>query len=923
MEKKILGLSSSAVIESRNKYGSNQLTKQAVESFWDKYKGNFDDPIIKILMVALIINVVFVFLGKAHWYESVGIAIAVLLATLVSTWSEHKNEATFQQLQEDASKIKCKVFRDGNITEIYIDDIVTGDFILLQSGDKIPADGVIYSGDLKVDQATLNGESAEAKKMKPSADSPFYKSEDQLVEYDPDFDKEIDFLDPHKLFRGTVVCFGEAVMVAKRVGDTSQYGKLALEMQTEDRESPLKVKLSDLADYISLFGYIGGALIAVAFIFKKIVLENGFNMARIIEYVGIWQNPVNDIVNAVILAVIIIVVAVPEGLPMMIAMVLSLNMRKMLNDNILVRKLVGIETSGSLNILFSDKTGTITKGQLEVVTFISGENQPFNKFDEIMAELKELLHISVIHNTNALLSDEGGVKKIIGGNATERALVGFINMGESVDYQLEKVFSIPFSSDKKYSATQVRSMGTKMLPAYINLNNNQSQDSEHLTLIKGAPEKIIGKCTQYYAHNGEIRELTQSAIANLDNTMNELAARAIRVIALATSNEPLEEDKTFSNMTLVGIVGIRDDVRPEAVSAIKEVQGAGIQVVMITGDRRETAIAIAKESGLMQDDDDVILTSEELQKMSDDELKTVLPKIRVIARALPTDKSRLVKVAQELNLVVGMTGDGVNDAPALKKSDVGFAMGSGTEVAKEAGDIVILDDNFISIEKAVLYGRTIFKSIRKFIIFQLSINVSAVLISFIGPLIGLVQPLTITQMLWVNLVMDTLAALAFGGEPALRRYMNDPPKRRDEKIVSPDMWSSILMGGIFISSLSIFFLTSGWIADFFRFGPDGKHDMYLYTGFFSFFVFISILNGLNARTETMNLFEHITQNMGFVKVMSSILIIQVVMTYIGGVILRTYGLVLNEWLLIIGLALLIIPLDLLRKFIMHNILHKS
>ncbi|MBF0302273.1 MAG: cation-translocating P-type ATPase [Desulfamplus sp.] len=922
MDKKILGLSSSAVLESRESYGSNQLTKQEVESFWDKYKGNFDDPIIKILLVALAINVVFVFLGKAHWYESFGIAVAVLLATLVGTWSEHKNEATFQQLQEDASKIKCKVFRDGNVTEIYIDDIVVGDFILLQSGDKIPADGIIYSGNMKVDQATLNGESAEAKKLKPSTDSPFYKSDKQITDYDPDFDKEIDFLDPHKLFRGTVVCSGEAVMVAKRVGDTSQYGKLALEMQTEDRESPLKVKLSDLADSISLFGYIGGALIAVAFIFKKIVLENGFNMARIIEYVGVWQNPVNDIVNAVILAVIIIVVAVPEGLPMMIAMVLSLNMRKMLNDNILVRKLVGIETSGSLNILFSDKTGTITKGQLEVITFISGENQPFNKFDEIMAELKELLHISIAHNTNALFSDEGGVTKIIGGNATERALVGFINMGESVDYRMEKVFTLPFSSDKKYSATEVRSTGTNALPSYIK-SQNDAQESENVTLIKGAPEKIIEKCTRYYGHNGEIRELAKSDIAKLDNTMNELAARAIRVIALATSNEPLEEDKTFSNMTLVGIVGIRDDVRPEAVSAIKEVQGAGIQVVMITGDRRETAIAIAKESGLMQSDDDVILTSEELQTISDDELKKLLPKVRVIARALPTDKSRLVKVAQELNLVVGMTGDGVNDAPALKKSDVGFAMGSGTEVAKEAGDIVILDDNFISIEKAVLYGRTIFKSIRKFIIFQLSINVSAVLISFIGPLIGLVQPLTITQMLWVNLVMDTLAALAFGGEPALRRYMNEPPKRRDEKIVSPDMWSSILMGGIFISSLSIFFLTSGWIADFFRFGPDGKHDMYLYTGFFSFFVFISILNGLNARTETMKLFEHITQNMGFVKVMSSILVIQVIMTYLGGVILRTYGLVFNEWLLIIGLALLIIPLDLLRKFIMHNILHKS
>lgn len=897
MDNKILGLSSSAVLEARNKYGSNELTKQEVESFWDKYKGNFDDPIIRILLVALAINVVFVFLGKAHWYESVGIAVAVLLATLVGTWSEHKNEATFQQLQEDASKIKCKVFRDGTVTEIYIDDIVVGDFVLLQSGDKIPADGIIYIGNLKVDQATLNGESAEAKKLRAPEN---YRDESNVV----------DFLDPYKLFRDTVVCSGEATMEVKSVGDRTEYGKLALEMQTEDRDSPLKVKLGDLADSISLFGYIGGSLIAVAFIFKKIILENGFDMARIIAYVGVWQNPVNDIVNAVILAVIIIVVAVPEGLPMMIAMVLSMNMRKMLNDNILVRKLVGIETSGSLNILFSDKTGTITKGQLEVINFISGANQSFNKFDDIIKKLKDLLHISIMHNTNALFSEDKGVRKVIGGNATERALVSFINTDDGVDHQVEKIFSIPFSSDRKFSATQIKSS------TLINGSNN-------LTLIKGAPEKIISQCKTYHSHTGDIKQLTDSDMERLEQTMNDLAARAIRVIALATSQEPLEEDTPFAEMTLVGIVGIRDEVRPEAVSAIKEVQGAGIQVVMITGDRKETAIAIAKESGLIQDDSDIILTSEELQTISDEELKKMLKNIRVIARALPTDKSRLVKVAQELNLVVGMTGDGVNDAPALKKSDVGFAMGSGTEVAKEAGDIVILDDNFISIEKAVLYGRTIFKSIRKFVVFQLSINVSAVLISFIGPLIGLVQPLSITQMLWVNLVMDTLAALAFGGEPALKRYMNELPKRRDEKIVSTDMWSSILTGGIFISALSIAFLTSGWIADFFRFGPDGSHDMYLYTGFFSFFVIISILNGLNARTETMNLFEHIGQNMGFVKVMSSILVIQIIMTYAGGVILRTHGLIFKEWLLIVLLALLIIPLDLLRKFIVHSVLKKS
>jgi calcium-translocating P-type ATPase len=903
MDNMKLGLSNSQVEESRKLNGSNVLTKQEVESFWDKYKGNFEDPIIRILLVALVINVIFVFVGKSHWYESAGIAIAVLLATLVGTWSEHKNESTFQQLQEDASKIKCKVFRNGSLNEILIDDIVVGDFVLLQTGDKIPADGILHSGDLKVDQSTLNGETAEAKKVKAPSD---YKDEEGNV----------DLLNQYKLFRGTVAVSGEAVLKVLSVGDKTEYGKLALEMQTEDRDSPLKVKLSDLADSISKFGYIGGSLIAVAFMVKKILLENNMNFNQMLNYFAEWSVFLNDLVTAVILAVIVIVVAVPEGLPMMIAMVLSLNMRKMLNDNILVRKLVGIETSGSLNILFSDKTGTITKGQLEVITFVSGDNKSYNKMKDIQKELHDILNTSIIHNTNAVFCDENECRKIIGGNATERALIAFTTVADSFAKDVEKVFTVPFSSDKKYSATQIKG-------------------KHNLTLIKGAPEKILHNCKKYYDHDGSVKEL--NSINDINNTINELAARAIRVLAIATSEEDLEEDKQLSDMTLIGIIGIRDDVRPEAVEAIKEVQGAGIQVVMITGDRKETAVAIAKEAGLTKKDTDIILTSDDLQKMTDDELKNKLPNIRVIARALPTDKSRLVKIAQELDLVVGMTGDGVNDAPALKKSDVGFAMGSGTEVAKEAGDIVILDDNFLSIEKAVLYGRTIFKSIRKFIIFQLTINVSAVIISFMGPLLGLFQPLSITQMLWVNLVMDTLAALAFGGEPALKRYMNERPKRRDEKIVSPDMWSQITISGVFISGISLFFLMSEWLHKaYFRvgetdngldlvniYGYQGNEDMYVLTGFFTFFILISIINGFNARTEKLNIFENITQNKGFLKIMGLILVIQIAMTYFGGVILRTFGLNLNEWLIILAMALLIIPLDMIRKLIRNLITDKK
>ncbi|SHK63315.1 calcium-translocating P-type ATPase, PMCA-type [Tepidibacter formicigenes] len=892
MKNDIKGLDEQAVEESRKQYGSNKLTEQEVEGFWDKLKENFEDPIIKILILALVMNVIFFFLGKTEWYESLGIAFAVFIATFVATWSEHSNEVSFQKLQEDASKIKCKVYRNSKIDEILIDDIVVGDFVLLQSGDKIPADGILIEGTLQVDQSVLNGESKEAEKKAIPKDYKYNNEE------------SVDFLDAYKVFRGTVISSGEAILQVKTVGDNTFYGKLAQELQTEERDSPLKVKLGHLADGISKFGYIGGSLIALSFMFKKIVIDNGYNIGSILSYASDWTNVVNDLVTAVILAIIIIVVAVPEGLPMMIAMVLSLNMKKLLDDNILVRKLIGIETSGSLNILFSDKTGTITKGQLEVVTFVDGENKSYSTFNEITGELNKLLDLSITQNTNAVVAecDETGWYQIIGGNATERAVLGFINNFSKNKFNIEKVYSIPFSSEKKFSATQVKG-------------------EYNLTLLKGAPEKILEKCNYYYDKNGNRKKLINKN--TLEDTIDNLASRSIRVIAVATTHENLEEDKNLEDLTLVGIMGIRDDLREESKEAIKEVQEAGIQVVMITGDRKETAVAIAKESGLLRYEDEIVLTSSEIQKLSDEDLKKMLPKIRVIARALPTDKSRLVKIAQELDLVVGMTGDGVNDSPALKKADVGFAMGSGTEVAKEAGDIVVLDDNFFSISKAVLYGRTIYHSIRKFITYQLTVNVAAILIAFLGPFIGINLPLSMTQMLWVNLVMDTLAALAFGGEVALRKYMQEVPKKRTESIISKDMWSSILINGVFIAGISVFFLKSFYIREVFRTGLEGNEDIYFLTGFFAFFIFLNAFNTFNARTNELNLFDHILENKGFLKVVGIIFAVQVVFTYIGGEVLRTAGLTLSEWLYVISLSILIIPVDLIRKFIRDFVLKEK
>lgn len=873
MKYEFSGLDDQGVQQNRAKYGTNQLSPQKSESFWDKLKGNFQDPIILILVVALAINVTLALLGYAKWYEGVGIAIAVLLATMVATLSEHKNESTFQKLQEEASQINCKVFRSGSIKEINIDSVVVGDYVLLQCGDKVPADGTIVSGTLEVVQAALTGEAEGIKKTAPAGG------------HNATAD---DLQSPHAVFRGTVVSDGEAVFKVQTVGDNTFLGKLAGELASDDRESPLKVKLSKLAVAISKFGYIGSTFIALSFMFKKIAIDNSFVASAMLSYITNWPVFLHDLVTAVILAIIIVVVAVPEGLPMMIALVLSLNMRKLLSDRVLVRKLIGIETSGSLNILFTDKTGTITRGELEAVLYLSGNCKTYSSFREIPRNLRNMLALSVIKNNGCFIGKEGGKEQYVGGNSTERATLKFIDLELAENTNSRVVNKIPFNSERKFSATQI-------------------EGDVKITLVKGAPEIVLEQCQYCYDENGEKVGLSEKE--GLVRAIEQLAGRAIRVIAVATSEEPLSGTQMPQELTLVGVIGIRDNIRAESVPAIREAQQAGIQVVMITGDRRETAVSIAREAGLLKKPDELVLSSAEMKIMSDEKLKEMLPRIRVVERALPTDKSRLVRLAQEMGMVVGMTGDGVNDAPALKKADVGFAMGSGTEVAKEAGDIVILDDNFSSIARAILYGRTIFNSIRKFIVFQLTVNVSAILIAFIGPFLGYDLPLTMIQLLWINLVMDTLAALAFGGEAALRKYMAEKPKRREESIISTDMWSSILINGSAIAMLSIIFLMYPPVKGFFH------SEAAFMTGFFAFFVFLNNFNKFNARTDGINLFAHILENKGFLKVVGLIFIVQVTFTYLGGDVLRTVGLTGSEWLFILAFSFLIIPIDLARKTI--------
>jgi calcium-translocating P-type ATPase len=857
---KLTGLTTKQVEESRNKHGSNTLTQIPPDPLWKKILEGFKDPMIMILLVALVVQVVLFFLGQAEWFEPVGILIAILIANGVASVSESKQEGKASALKaEEEAKETAKVIRDGKLEEIHVSEVVVGDIVYLQAGDKIPADGIVVDGELKVDQAALNGETEEAEKV-PYADGESYDVKDLLNKY--------------YAYRGTVVCGGEGYLEIKVVGDKTLFGELALEVQEETRETPLQVKLSKLAKQISTFGYIGAIAIVLGILAKTLI--TGSIPSGVYEWIRL-------IMDAVTVAVTIIVCAVPEGLPMLTSILLSFQSLRMAKDNVLVRKINGLETAGSLSILFSDKTGTITEGKLSVVEMATGNVKVYNALAEMPPSLTLDVVTGIGINNSAVASDGA----IIGGNSTDRALMAFLVSSNAVNSMTKedvKSFNA-FDSNKKMSSVTI------------------TRDGKSVTYVKGAPEKIIEKCTHYIDDNGQVKELVEKNY--LTTYIDTQAGRSMRLLAVAKADGESDD----AALTLVCVISIRDNVRKEAVDAIREVQNAGIQVVMVTGDRKETAVAIAKEAGLLKSNDDVALTSAEMAEKTDDELKALLPHLRVVSRALPTDKSRLVRIAQELDLVVGMTGDGVNDSPALKKADVGFAMGSGTEVAKEAGDITILDDNFASIEKAILYGRTMFKSIRKFLIFQLTVNVAAVLTCFIGPLLGENVVMTVIQLLLINLAMDTLAAIAFGSEPALKEYMKDKPIPRTASIISKEMFTEIIISAVYITfvCLSILFLPP--VRNLF-----GDVDTtYLKSALFATFMMAITFNGFNARTSHMNPFEGLGRNKSFLIVMFAIFAMQFIFVTFGGNVLSVESLSPTAWLICLVLAFLVIPIDMIRK----------
>ena len=869
----VCGLSASEVERSRALYGSNVLSPGKRPGFMRCFLGNLNDPIVRILLAALVVNTAFS-LTRSGWAESLGIALTVLVSAFVTTYSEQSSGASFEKLYSALGSTPCRVLRDGEERECPLTALVRYDIVLLRPGDTVPADGILARGSVRCDESALTGESrAVPKTASPAALSACRRGEDPLRPGDP-----------CSVFRGSHVTEGDAAMLVLRIGDGTLYGSIAGELGRRDEESPLKRRLSVLAKTISKIGYLSAAVVALVHLIDAFWFDAGQNTAVALMRLSDPRLVFSELLQAAAMAISVLVVAVPEGLPMMITVVLSSNMKRMMKSGVLVRRLVGIETAGCLDLLFTDKTGTLTTGRLEAEEVFT----PWGAFSKIGA-CPPLLGARLRENALACAA---------GANRTEAALNVFAGVRPSVLSRRAEE-SIPFDSERKFTAAR---MGERVY-------------------VRGAPEVLLPACRDFLAEDGRRLPLTPKVRAELERAIGRRAAGSFRLILHAEASSDalgaLRQDAASVPLVLVALSVLRDEIRPEVPAAVEECRRAGIRVVMITGDNAETAAAVARACSILpaegspacpDADAPLLLDGQTLRSMEDEALSACLERLAVISRVTPTDKSRLVRLAKAAGHIVGMTGDGVNDAPALKAADVGFAMGSGTDVAREAGDIVITDDNFVSITKAVLYGRTIFSSIRKFIAYQLTMNFAAVGVSVLGTMLGIESPVTVIQMLWVNMIMDTLGSLAFAGEPALEDIMREPPVGRTEPILTRGMLFQTLFTGSFAIALSMFFLLSPSAAHFF-----GGTGVYRLTLFFALFVFMGIGIALCARTPRIRLFANLSKNRTFAVIMPAVAAIQLLIVYFGGTVFRCVPLRPRDLALCALFALTVIPADTIRK----------
>lgn len=875
------GLTDAEVSKSKQEFGTNELAKKEQESLWSMFIGAFDDIWIKVLCGALVLKIVLAVVGMFvsalkgdnDLVEIFSILLAIGLATGFSTLSEYRNSSRSEALQEEYNKTYAKVMRNGKLVNILTSEIVKGDTILIQAGDKVPVDGLLFQGSVKVSQAALNGESRDETK----------KATDTMEEAD-----STDYASVAKVFMGSVVTSGEAYMVATVIGDESELGKinkaLTDENEEDERKDTSSLKLEVVAAGIGKLGVSAAAIAGILQVAISIIKPGASTVNAV--YV------ILQLAEAVMLMASIVIMAVPEGLPMMNSLVQSMNTESMYKKNILVSHKAAFSDSAYMNLLFSDKTGTITEGNLSLVEFVTGDGQVVNEINN-----EEFIE-SITLNNLAKISSEG---KAIGSNNMDRALLTY-------------AISKGFTEDKKDTSKvkEISGFDSEKKCATVDLVDGS-------VYWKGASENILGKVTHYITADGSVVEFTANDLKAVEEQMHNQAKRTMKLLSVAKISG--------NQVTLLAILCLRDNVRTDAIETVSILNEAGIQVVMVTGDAEETAVAIAKEAGILKDENtEVVLTHEELEALSDDELAKKLPKLKVVSRAKPLDKKRLVSVAQRLDNVCGMTGDGVNDAPALKQADIGFAMGDGTAVAQEAGDVVILNNSLTSIKDCVLNSRTMAKSVGKFLIFQLTVNISTLLMNIIAPLLGFfnikgaAEPFSIVQILWINLIMDTLAAMAFGGEPILNRYMKEHPAKRTDNILTSYIKSAIGASSIFITIISILILcdVGNVVTDYIIPSGCSNPELYKKTFMFAFFIYSIIFNSLNTRSEKFNLFEHINENKNFILVMSAIFVLQTVIIEIGGKVFNTVMLSPKALLVSMACALLIIPIDLVRKAIVRK-----
>ncbi|RHQ38397.1 cation-translocating P-type ATPase [Ruminococcus sp. AF25-28AC] len=863
------GLSNEQVEESRKLHGSNKLPEPELKKWYHFAKEALTEPITMILIIIALFQLVLGAMGVMSLSEPVMIIVVLAIVTEIAVKTGLGIQKSAAELRAKTAVRYCDVVRNGSVQTINKDDLVVGDLVLLRTGQEIFADGFIVEGEISVNNAAINGETKECRKI-PSANYKHVKTTSTAA-----------YTDQCSLFAGTVIMSGEGKMIVADVGINTVNGDTLVKMQTlEPPKTALDIALDHLCDFISKWGTIAAALAFVIMTITGILNAGSLSQyfsGNILENIQkVAQNTSN--------ALTIIVAAVPEGLPLIVKLVTKQNVSTMEKFNILAKNTGKIPELAYVNLICTDKTGTLTTGEMTSTVMINGNCQDiFNK----ESSLNELIDLNICMNNSAVFDSNGN---ITGGNSIDRAVLDMLSPEDAKKIQNKAIMKkrVPFSSENKFSA--------------VTLNNGAND----FTVYKGAPEKLIEKCKFYLDNDGIVTELTEEKRKALKSHIKGLTEKAMRCIALTISDKT--DDGLPDEMNLLGVIGVVDPVRNEVPEAVKIAHKAGIQVIEITGDCMETAKAVAMEAGIYKPGD-LAVTNDEFEAMSDVKVKEIIPQLRVISRCSPNTKLRLVTLAQEIGMSVAMTGDGVNDAPALKKADVGFGMQDGSDVAKEAADIVLTDNNFASVVKAVELGRTFMHNIMMFLEFQLPINISLLILSMVFPIIsGGSALLAAVQILIVNIIMDSLNSLSFGGEPPKEEYMNEEPIMKGS-----GLFIRGAKGRIALSSI-VFIALFGVIT----FGPVGNMfatKLSAMTARFALLCLMAVFNGFTIRTDSMNLFKGIKNNKLFVYIALGIFAMAVVLCNFVGNLVQTTPMDAKQWIVVLVTAFMVVPVDWIRKAI--------